>query len=69
MTGCHGMVVATTGQAPAVRVRVGEQVRLQLRLRGQQATDPDGGDRLTRGGHAQSLGQVPGDAQRVLRPA
>ena len=41
MTGCHGMLPRHYLLAPAGRIRVAEQVRLQLSLRSQQSADPD----------------------------
>ena len=51
--------------APALRVRVGDQLGLQLGLRRQQPLDSSARNRLTRRGHAEFIGQVSGDAQRV----
>jgi hypothetical protein len=50
------------GLAPTVRVRIGEQLRLQLRLRRQQPLHASGRDGLSRRSHPELRRQVPSDA-------
>ena len=66
MTGCHGMVVVTTERPHRAGSGSAEQVRLQLRLRGQQPAHPGRGDRVTVTAHPQDVRQVARNTSRVL---
>jgi hypothetical protein len=52
--------------APALRIRMGEEIRFQLPLCGEQPLHEDRGDRLPRRRHTQLLGQILSDPLPVF---